>query len=189
MADVFSVVFIILGFWVALPALCLTLRAFWPGALERSRAQTAEHPWRCVFVGLGVLLPGVFVSVFVASQPAAAKPIGLLLFAGLFLYTFVGVSGLVTHLGGGLRSPSDEARPWLATLRGALCLVMSATIPFVGWFLICPAALVIGAGAMTLSLFNRAEPDPRAAASAGSDAAFMSAAPQAEKLEMVQARA
>lgn len=161
MADVFTVFFIILGLWLALPALCLVLRAAWPGLTERSQRQIERHGWRSFFAGLGFGVPAFFLVAVVGSLPGAAKPIALVLGAGAFLYAFAGISGLVTHLGQRLGSPQDDARPWLATIRGAVCLEMAGTIPILGWFLICPVVLVMGAGATTIALVTGVvKPEP-----------------------------
>ncbi len=45
MSDVFTIVFLILGFWLALPALCLVLRAYWPNTAESAQSQIDKRPW------------------------------------------------------------------------------------------------------------------------------------------------
>jgi hypothetical protein len=155
MADVFTFVFLILGFWLALPALCLSLRAAFPNAVTKSQRHIAQRPGRSLVAGIVVGIPSFVVSVAAtAALPGGGKLIGLLLVAGLFLYSFVGIAGLVTHLGQRLGSPADDAQPWLQTLRGAVCLVMPATIPVLGWFLIVPLVFLLGVGTTTISFFN-----------------------------------
>jgi hypothetical protein len=155
MADVFTVVFLVLGFWLALPALCLTLRAALPKAVGATQRHVAQRPGRSLAACLVVGVPSFVVSVWATSAlPGGGKLIGLLLIATLFLYSFVGIAGLATHLGQRLGSPADSDRPWLQTLRGAVCLVMPATIPVLGWFLICPVVFLLGVGATTVSFFN-----------------------------------
>jgi len=158
MADVFTVVFLILGFWLALPALGLVIRATTPDLVRRTQVRVATRAGRSFLAGLAVLVPGFFVVAVVGSLPGAAKPLALFLSAGLFIYSFVGVTALATHVGDRLPSPRDAERPWLATIRGGVCLELAATIPVLGWFLIGPAALLVGAGATTMALVGGAAP-------------------------------
>ncbi|HXG66371.1 MAG TPA: hypothetical protein VNO70_14830, partial [Blastocatellia bacterium] len=70
------------------------------------------------------------------------------------IYASTGVAGLATTIGRRLKSPDDAERPWKATLRGSITLELTWLLPILGWFLILPASVIIGAGAMTMSLFR-----------------------------------
>jgi len=53
------------------------------------------------------------------------------------------------------------AGPWRATV-GRRCAELTCLVPtLVGW-VVLPASIILGAGAMTLSLFGGGEPAPRA---------------------------
>ena len=68
-----------------------------------------------------------------------------------------GVAGLVTVVGERLAGPSgniDSQQPWRATLRGGVALGLASLLPILGWFVILPAAVIIGCGANLLSLMR-----------------------------------
>jgi len=52
-----------------------------------------------------------------------------------------------------LASPGDPA--WKPHLRGGIVLALSFLVPFLGWLLLFPIALILGAGAATLAVFRR----------------------------------
>jgi hypothetical protein len=67
------------------------------------------------------------------------------------------VAGLVTVVGERLTEPSgdvDSRQPWRATLRGGVALGLASLLPILGWFVILPAAVIIGCGANLLSLLR-----------------------------------
>jgi len=64
-------------------------------------------------------------------------------------------SGFVTMIGERLASPADMGRPWRATVRGGVALELTYLVPIIGWFGVLPASMILGAGAMTMSLFKR----------------------------------
>jgi hypothetical protein len=71
------------------------------------------------------------------------------------LQAHTGVSGLATSIGRRLSSPLDEQRPWRSTLRGGLVLELTYLLPFLGWFVILPASIIIGSGAANLGLLSK----------------------------------
>ena len=147
MADVFSVLFVILGFWLLYPACCLMARSLAPERVARARDYLAENPKRSLGWGLAVWAPSLLAIAVLAKGPGPLKLAALFAFAGLMAHTFLGLAGLATRIGEGIESPLDEGRPWLATLRGMVCLQIPATLPFLGWFVVAPTCFLVGAGA------------------------------------------
>jgi hypothetical protein len=49
----------------------------------------------------------------------------------------------------------DSQQPWRATLRGGVALGLASLLPILGWFVILPAAVIIGGGANLLSFARR----------------------------------
>lgn len=147
MADVLSVTLIILGFWVAVPSLCLVLRSCFPAALERAQERLVEHPYRSASSGLLVGGLGVVGVSILGKIPGLGK-IGAGL-AGSFgiLLSVLGLAALGTRVGEGLPSPVDRERPWFPTVRGTLLVSICCTLPFLGWFVLLPLALCLGLGA------------------------------------------
>lgn len=156
-AEVHAVVALVIGLLIAFPALALLCRALWPDAVEAASLVSRERPLRSLFAGAAVIGPGLVLITVLGKAPGPGKAASALLLAALFLYAYVGVTGLAGHVGARLPSPGDAARPWLATLRGAIVLECACGLPLFGWFVLAPAALVVGAGALTIGLFSRAQ--------------------------------
>jgi len=96
--------------------------------------------------------PGKFLSALLAT-------------AGSFV--LVGGLGTVSRfVGERMPSPADLGRPWRATLRGGVTCSLAFVAPFVGWFFILPAAIVMGTGAVVLSAFAPARAPAEAPQSA-----------------------
>jgi hypothetical protein len=66
-----------------------------------------------------------------------------------------GVAGFVTSIGRRLASPVDADRPWRATLRGGIVLELAWLLPILGWFVLLPAATIVGCGAANLALLSK----------------------------------
>lgn len=147
MADVFTVLLVILGFWLLFPACCLMARSLAPARVEAARDHMVAHPYGSFAWGLVVWLPSLLAIVLLSKGPGPLKLAAAFGLAGLMAHTFLGLAGLATHIGQGLESPLDADRPWLATLRGMVCLQIPATLPFLGWFVVAPTAFLLGAGA------------------------------------------
>ncbi|HEY9777250.1 MAG TPA: hypothetical protein V6C81_26040 [Planktothrix sp.] len=147
LADTMAWVFAILGLMLAFPGLWLLCRGVWPGIVEASTSDTSKGlliPFFCglpqagltvLFMNLASKLPGPF---------SGMAPIAVLCLSILFAST--GVAGLVTTIGHRLPSKADEGAPWRATIRGGVVLELSYLLPFLGWFVILPSSLIIGAG-------------------------------------------
>ena len=45
--------------------------------------------------------------------------------------------------------------PWRSTLRGGVVLELTYLLPFLGWFVILPASIIIGSGAANLGLLSK----------------------------------
>ena len=79
MADVFTVVFLVLGLWLALPALCLVLRAAAPQLVERAQAQVAAKSGRALLAGSAILVVGLAAVAALGALPGPAKLVALLM--------------------------------------------------------------------------------------------------------------
>jgi hypothetical protein len=96
---------------------------------------------------------------------AAGKIAGIVVISLYVLQANTGISGFATSIGRRLASPIDYERPWRATLRGGIVLELPWLLPIVGWFVLLPAAHIIGCGAANFALISKLK---RALASQGS---------------------
>ena len=70
------------------------------------------------------------------------------------------MAGLATVVGERLPSPADAQCPWKATIRGGIVLELSYLLPFLGWFVLLPVSIIIGAGATTRALIRSRKQKP-----------------------------
>jgi len=173
--DVIAIALSIIGFLFSLQGLWLVCRALWPARVQAATVRCRENGVASFFLGLPVMVATLVVAVGIGKRLGtfgilAGLTIGLL----LLIYSSIGTAGLATHLGERLASPVDADRPWRATVRGGVVLEMAFLIPIVGWLGLLPISLIMGAGAMTLTLFRAkpAAPPPRVTSPVVPGAAF-----------------
>lgn len=157
MADTMAVFFVILGLALALVSLTLLVRGLWPRAVRIS----TERIERGLVVPLLVGLPIAFVPIFAAAVSAKlGGPIGTIAGAVILSITvfhaFIGIAGLATCIGQRLASSSDVHRPWRATMRGAVVIVLAGLLPIIGWFVLLPLVFALGTGAASIALARTA---------------------------------
>jgi hypothetical protein len=155
MADTMSIFFVILGMLLAFSGLWLLCRGLWPQAVEAAAARCAKRVWPYFLAGI----PLTLVMLVLARALFALGPVGK--FAAVAVVCFymlqahTGVSGLATAIGRRLPSPLDEHSPWRATLRGGIALELTYLLPILGWFVVLPASIIIGTGAVNVALLSR----------------------------------
>jgi hypothetical protein len=154
MADTMAIFFVILGLLLAFPGLWVLCRGLWPRAVAGGAAVCGKGLLKPFLAGL----PLTAVMIFAAAVLSNLSPAGKIAAAAtVCLYLMIancGVAGLVTVVGERLAGPSgnlDSQQPWRATLRGGVALGLASLLPILGWFVILPAALIIGCGANLLS--------------------------------------
>ena len=157
MADTMAIFFVILGLLLALPGLWVLCRGPWPRAVANAAAVCGEGLIKPFLAGL----PGAAVMIFAAAVLGNFGPAGkIAAVATVCLYLMIancGVAGLITVVGERLAGPSGNIvlqQPWRATLRGGVALGLASLLPILGWFVILPAAMIIGCGANLLSLLR-----------------------------------
>ena len=161
LGDVAAIALSIIGFLLSLQGLWLLCRAMWPNRLRKT-AEVSRRWLRCFIIGVPVTAAAILLAVFVGKTFGALGQIVAWILVGIFVfYAGVGTSGFVTLIGQRLASPSDLERPWRATVRGGVALELTCLIPIVGWLGILPSSIILGAGAMTLSLFSREPTRPQ----------------------------
>lgn len=157
LADTMAIFFVILGLLLAFPSMWLLARALWPNLVLQASEDLGNGLWKSFLTGLPMGVVAFFTFAVLADQKAGGPAnFTAIMIACLFLmFASAGVSGLATRIGERLLASSSEMKPpWKATLRGGTVLGLSYLLPFVGWFLVLPVSVVIGAGAALRSLLH-----------------------------------
>jgi hypothetical protein len=175
--NVWGIALLIAGFLTTLVAFQLLLAAVFPAWAGRTADVLRRRTLASGLVGAGVLVMTIVVAAVAMSLlgklGGPGKLANALLVAALTIPSVLGLATVSRFVGERMPSPVDADRPWRATLRGGVTCALAFATPVVGWFVVLPAALATGLGAVTLALFERAPaPDvaPVAAAEAGAAA-------------------
>lgn len=156
MADTMSIFFVILGMMLAFPGLWLLCRGLWPAAVTSAADRCHRSLWSSFLLGLPITMVMIVITrILFGVLGPAGKIAGVGVVCLYMLQAHTGVSGLATAIGRRLFSPLDEQRPWRSTLRGGVVLELTYLLPFLGWFVILPASIIIGSGVANLTLLSR----------------------------------
>jgi len=155
LADTMAIFLVIVGLLITFPSLWLLCSALWPAFVERSSSSVQGGVWKSFFVGIPVLALSVVIVAVVGKLPATFGQIGgILAFSVLMLFAQAGLAGLARQIGLKLFYANGTENLWKPTLRGGAVLVLSYLLPLVGWFLILPASIIIGAGSSVRACFG-----------------------------------
>lgn len=155
MADVYTVVFSVLGILLSGPALLLVLNLLLPKQVGRAATRLSKTPGWSFVLGVPVAAAmGLWIAI--ASQvpwgPARASAWGVGVL-GLGLLT-IGAAGLVRMLGDRLGNLSSNPSNLTNMLRGAVLYELALLFPVIGWFLFAPLAGITALGAGTFALLR-----------------------------------
>jgi hypothetical protein len=157
MADTMAIFFVILGLLLAFPGLWVLCRGLWPRAVAKAAAVCGKGLIKPFLAGLPLTAMMIFAAAALGNLGPAGKIAAV---ATVCLYMMVancGVAGLVTVVGerlAGHSGATDSQQPWRATLRGGVAFGLASLLPILGWFVILPAAVIIGCGANLLSFLR-----------------------------------
>ena len=152
MADTIAILLAVVGFLLSLQGLWLFCRALWQNKVIASATRCGRNPIKSFLAGIAVTLVMIVAIALVGQAGQPGQLLGFGIVSLYVIFSGIGVAGLATHMGQRLSSPADDRRPWAATVRGGVVLNLAYVIPIVGWFVIFPASIVLGAGAATLAL-------------------------------------
>ena len=157
LADVFTVVFIILGFVIVFVGYWLMAAGLFPKMAERCAEQLGRAPFKTTLLGLVTFGPLLAIGFGISSKApnAAGKMFGLGIVLFASLAALFGSAGLALRIGSGLPSAVDAQAPWRRVLRGGIVLGLTFVMPFLGTFLVMPLALVSGFGAFLIGICKR----------------------------------
>ncbi len=163
MADVWKILFLILGTQAVMVSYWLLAAALFPDALRRARTAYDQRSGRVTVTGLVTAIPTLLAGagLLQASNPLL-KLIGGLLVSTPIALGLVGSAGLCDRIGAGLPGDADVRLPWRRVLRGGIVLSFAFVLPVLGWFVLLPWTLVSGVGASLGSLRRRPAEPPRA---------------------------
>ena len=149
MADVWKIVFLILGTQAVMVSYWLLAAALFPGALGRSRAGYDERSGRLTAIGLVVTLPTLVVggALLARQNDNANFQLGAILVSAPVALGLAGSAGLCDRIGAGLPGEADARLPWRRVLRGGIVLSFAFVLPVLGWFVLLPWTLISGVGA------------------------------------------
>lgn len=129
----------VVGLVCSLVALMLLSLALWPRLVEAAEARFTAAPLVSILVGLPLAL-----LAFVVSTKLHA--LGLLTGALAIGAAVAGAAGVAARVGRALGHEGPAG-----VLRGGLVLLFASIVPLVGWFLVLPALLAGGLGALVLA--------------------------------------
>jgi hypothetical protein len=157
MADVWKIVFLILGTQAVMVSYWLLAAALFPEALRRSRAAYDQRSGRLTFVGLAAAVPALLLggSLLQGGPHPLLKLVGAILVSAPVALGLAGSAGLCDRIGAGLPGDADARQPWRRVLRGGIVLSFAFVLPVIGWFVLLPWTLVSGVGASLGGLRRR----------------------------------
>jgi len=157
LADVFTFVFIILGFIIVYVGYWLLAAGLFPQLVTRCSDTLGRTPIKCTLLGAVTLVPLVAVGFFISNKApnGVGKALGLAIVLFAALVALFGSAGLALRVGQGLKSIRDEEDPWRRVLRGGIVLALTFVMPFLGTFLVMPLAFISGFGAFLFACFKR----------------------------------
>jgi hypothetical protein len=164
MADVWKILFLILGTQAVMVSYWLLAAALFPDALRRARTAYDQRSGRVTVTGLVTAIPTLLAGAGLLQAPnPLLKLIGGVLVSTPVALGLVGSAGLCDRIGAGLPGEADARLPWRRVLRGGIVLSFAFVLPVLGWFVLLPWTLVSGVGASLGSLRRRPAAVPRAA--------------------------
>ena len=157
MADVWKIVFLILGTQAVMVSYWLLAAALFPRALVQSRSAYDTRSGRATIVGLLATVPTLLVGTALLQQGPhpVLKLLGAVLVSAPVALGLAGSAGLCDRIGAGLPIDGDGRQPWRRVLRGGIVLSFAFVLPVIGWFMLLPWTLVSGVGASLASLGAR----------------------------------
>ena len=160
LADVFTVVFVILGFLIVFVGCWLMAAGLFPRRVERCAEELGAAPVRCALVGLACVVPLFILGILIgkAAQSGPAKLASFLYIVSLILIALFGTAGLALRIGQGLPAARDQQEPWRRVLRGGVVLAITY-----GTLVLIPVTLFAGFGAFVRAAFRRGAPAPASA--------------------------
>jgi hypothetical protein len=164
LADVFTFLFVILGFLIVFVGYWLMAAGLFPELVECC-AERLQRPVKAAIVGALTFVPAVALGFLISNKApnAVGKFVGIGLVLVAALVALFGSAGLALRIGRGLKSTRDTQEPWRVVMRGGIVLGLTFVLPFLGTFLVMPFAFISGAGVFLLACLRGRERLPAVA--------------------------
>lgn len=163
MEQTLGTILIIIGSVVTLVTLFTVLSLLIPGTADRIRTVMLEHPTRSFLVGLVNFFFSAAVAGLLAQLVGKVRGLesvfailAFLILGWLIVPALAGAAGIVSLLRE--RMGAGGQNKVRVTMWASLLLVLAGLVPFVGWFVFTPIALLTGLGAALFALFRRERP-------------------------------
>ena len=141
----------------------LTWQLLLPKFVDRAEQRLDLTPWKCLFVGTGLVLVSLLPLIILFNLPGF-QALGFVGVCSLLAVTSLGAAGLASLMGQRLHGQGLNVSPVGATIRGAVAMELAAAFPLVGWFVFIPLTFLITLGAAVFALLGwEPRPTPRAA--------------------------
>jgi len=149
MADDVAVFFIVLALLLAHVGVWLVCRGVWESHVARGAEQMSRSLVATLLAGVIPTLGALGFVAIAANLGGIGKAFAALAASAFLLFAHAGLAGAVLHIGRKLGA--DEA-PWRTTTRGGIALALAWLFPILGWFVLFPLSIVLGAGASSIAL-------------------------------------
>jgi hypothetical protein len=165
LADVFTYLFVILGFVIVFVCYWLMAAGVFPEFVERTAGRLERGPLKMLGLGAVTFIPLLVVGFAVSAKAGNAvfKVAALSLVILPMLGALFGSAGWALRVGAGLKSTRDESEPWRRVLRGGIVVGIAFVLPFIGTFVVLPFVFLSGFGAFLACCRREASALPAAA--------------------------
>ncbi len=152
LADVFTVVLVIVGLQTLCVGIWLATAGLFPRAAEGCAEKLGARPGRCLLAGTAAAVPLLAAGIAIsrAMPNAPGKLFGAAVIVGTILAALAGTAGLALRIGRGLPEARDEQEPWRRVRRGGIVLAITYLT-----LILLPLTLLAGFGALLLQRFGR----------------------------------
>ncbi|RMG97964.1 MAG: hypothetical protein D6706_07840 [Chloroflexi bacterium] len=155
MADVYTVVYTLVGILLSLPALLVALNLLLPNLTGRVHIRLSQTPGRSFFLGIPITAAFLlWIAITLNVNNGVVKGMGFIgALVGMGLGT-LGAAGMSRLLGERLQRISGPTSELSGLVRGALVYEFACLFPIVGWFLFVPLVGIMVMGAAVFALLG-----------------------------------
>jgi hypothetical protein len=157
LADVFTVVLVVLGLLTVFVGWWLAMAGLFPRLVEGCAEKLGTAPLKCFVVGMVCVVPLIAGGLIFGrvSTNAPGKLLSAAVIILIILTALAGTSGLALRIGRGLSAANDSGEPWRRVRRGGIVLAITY-----GTIVLLPLTLLAGFGALVLAGWARREKSP-----------------------------
>ena len=155
MADVYIVVFTVIGILLSVPALIITVSLLMPHVTKRAQLRLSQSFGKSF--ALGIPIAGAFLLWIAITSQVSVGPVQAMAFIaaviGMGLAT-IGAGGMARLLGERIGNSSSPHSEMHNLVRGSIVYLLACLTPIVGWFLFVPIVGIAIVGAASFGLLN-----------------------------------